>query len=142
MASTAIRMPPAPIHPVHGVLLAGTLPLFLGALFSDIAYARSYEIQWANFASWLIAGGLVFAGFALLWAFVELFRADRRGGKRLLAFLLLLGLFVIGLVNALVHAKDAWAAMPDGLILSVVTAALSFAAIWVGFSSLRTGGSK
>ena len=47
------------IHPLHAALLAGTVPLFLGALLSDIAYARTYEIQWANFASWLIVGGLV-----------------------------------------------------------------------------------
>ena len=41
--------------PLHGTLLAGTVPLFLGALLSDIAYGQTYQIQWANFASWLIA---------------------------------------------------------------------------------------
>jgi uncharacterized membrane protein len=60
------------------VLLAGMLPLFLGALFSDIAYAQSYQIQWKNFASWLIPGALVFGGFALLWAIIDLLRAERR----------------------------------------------------------------
>ena len=50
------------VHPVHAVLLAGTVPLFLGAMLSDIAYSASYEIQWSNFASWLIVGGLVFGG--------------------------------------------------------------------------------
>jgi len=33
-------------------LLSGTL--------SDYAYSNSYQIQWATFASWLNAGGLVF----------------------------------------------------------------------------------
>ena len=47
------------IHPLHAFLLAATVPLFLGALLSDAAYARTQEIQWTNFASWLIAGGLV-----------------------------------------------------------------------------------
>src|SRR3546814_1871188 len=66
------------------VLLAGELPLFLGGLLSDIGYAASYQIQWTNFASWLIAGALVFSGFALLWALVDLIRARRRTGRVLI----------------------------------------------------------
>ena len=30
------------------MLLAGTVPLFLGAALSDAAYARTYEIQWTS----------------------------------------------------------------------------------------------
>ena len=60
--------------PLHSILLAGAVPLFLGALLSDIAYGQTYQIQWANFASWLIAGALVFSGFALLFALVNLLR--------------------------------------------------------------------
>ncbi len=33
---------------------------------------------------------------------------------------LLLATFVVGFFNALVHAKDGWATMPTGLILSAV----------------------
>jgi uncharacterized membrane protein len=127
---------------VHGVLLAATLPLFLGALLSDIAYDRSAEVQWANFASWLNAGGMVFCGLALLWAAIELVRRDRRTRSALLVFGLLLATFVIGFIDALVHAKDAWAMMPEGLILSLIVAALALAATWVGFSSYRTGDAK
>lgn len=127
-----------PLHPVHAVLLAGALPLFLGTLLSDWAYGSSYEVQWSNFASWLLAGALVFSGFALLWSLIDLFRADRRGGRRLWAFLLLLATWVLGFVNALVHAKDAWAMMPEGLILSVLVAVLAVTAIWSGFSGTRS----
>src|SRR3546814_5562368 len=42
------------LRPMHAILLAGTVPLFLGAMLSDIAYASSYQVQWTNFASWLI----------------------------------------------------------------------------------------
>ena len=132
----------AAIHPVHAVLLAGALPLFLGALLSDWAYSSSYEVQWTNFASWLIAGGLVLAGFALVWALVDLLRADVGGGRRSLYFLLLLGTFLLGFINALVHAKDVWAKMPAALILSVIVAILAAAATWIGFSSLRAGGAR
>lgn len=135
-------MPLSPLHPLHAVLLASTIPLFLGALLSDVAYARSEEIQWSNFASWLIVGGMVFCGCALLWAVVELFRGDRRAGQAITYVGLVLATFVFGFVNALIHAKDAWAIMPEGLILSVIVAALAISATWVGFSSLRAGAAK
>jgi uncharacterized membrane protein len=121
------------------VLLAGMLPLFLGALLSDYAYSSSFEIQWKNFSSWLIVGGLVFAGFTLLWALIELFRADRRASRPMLYFGVLLATWVLGFVNALVHAKDAWASMPAALVLSVIVALLAFAATWLGFSTLHSG---
>lgn len=127
------------LHPVHAVLLASTVPLFLGALLSDLAYDASYHVQWTNFASWLIAGGLVFTGFALLWALVELLRADRRGQRKLVYFFVLLATFVLGFINALIHAKDVWAAMPEGLILSIVVAVLAIAATFLGFSTFRRG---
>jgi uncharacterized membrane protein len=125
------------LHPVHAALLAGTIPLFLGVLLSDIAYAASYEQQWKNFASWLIVGGLVFGGLALLWALLGLFRSDQRGGLSTLYFVLLLATWILGFVNALVHAKDAWATMPEGLILSATVAALAIAATAGGFLILR-----
>lgn len=126
--------------PLHAILLAGAIPLFLGALLSDIAYYRSYQIQWSNFASWLIAGGLVFCGLALLFALVNLFRADHKAGRPLMYFLLLLVTWVLGLINAFVHAKDAWAVMPSGLVLSVIVTLLACVAAWLGLTNLRSGG--
>ena len=129
----------APIHPVHAVLLAGTVPLFLGALLSDLAYRSSFQVQWTNFASWLTAGGLLFGALALLWALVDLFRPSRRGARSLLYFLLLLGTCAIALISSLVHAKDAWGSMPEGLTLSLIVTVLAIAATWLGFSTLRAG---
>ena len=126
---------------LHTTLLAGTVPLFLGALLSDIAYFKSYQIQWSNFASWLIAGGLLFCGLALLFALINLIRAREKKGQPLVYFLVLLATFVLGLVNAFQHAKDAWAAMPSGLALSVIVALLACAAVWVGLK-LGTGGGQ
>ncbi|MCK9563632.1 MAG: hypothetical protein M0R02_13040 [Bacteroidales bacterium] len=130
------------VHPLHAVFLAGTLPLFLGALLSDAAYATSHEIQWNNFASWLIAGGLVFAGIALVFAIVDLCRPRRRAPGILPYGAILLVLWVVGFLNALVHARDAWASMPTGLVLSVIVAVLACAATWLGFCTPRIGGMK
>lgn len=118
--------------PLHTILLAGSFTLFLGALLNDIAYFKTYEIQWSNFASWLIAGGLLFCGLALLFALGNLIRT--RAGRSGLYVLLLLATWVLGLINAFEHAKDAWAAMPFGLILSVLVTLLSVVSTWVGLS--------
>jgi uncharacterized membrane protein len=132
----ATRRDAAVIHPVHSVLLAGTIPLFLGALLSDWAYTASYQVQWTNFASWLIAGGLMFTGFALLWAIVDAVTVDRaRRRGRWIYVGLLTATFLLGFINALVHAKDAWASMPEGLILSLIVFLLAVAATWAGLSS-------
>ncbi|KTC43611.1 hypothetical protein AO262_19155 [Pseudomonas fluorescens ABAC62] len=125
--------------PLHATLLAGMVPLFLGALLSDIAYTQTYQIQWANFASWLIAGALVFGGLAFLFALVNLLRAERKGGQPTRYVLLLLATWILGLVNAFQHAKDAYASMPTGLVLSAIVMLLTLAATWTG---LRSGDVK
>lgn len=126
--------------PLHATLLAGTVPLFLGALLSDIAYFRSYQIQWSNFASWLIAGGLVFCGLAIVCAIVNLVRARQKTGRPLVYLLLLIATWVLGFINALEHAKDAWEVMPAGLVYSVIVTALACVATWIGLTKQRTGG--
>jgi uncharacterized membrane protein len=141
MAVTLDRTRHGALHPLQAVLLAGTLPLFLGALLSDYAYSSTYEVQWTNFASWLIAGALVFAGLALLGAAVDWRRTDR-GGSYTLYCVLLLATWVLGFINALIHARDAWATMPTGLVLSVLVFLLACVATWLGFSGFRAGGTK
>ena len=130
---------PRAIHPVHAVLLAGTFTLFLGAVINDWAYSSTYQVQWTNFASWLIAAGLLLGAMALLFALVGLRHASRRSGPPLIYLVILLATWIVGLFNAVVHAKDAYAVMPEGLVLSVVAALLAGVATWLGFSSLRTG---
>jgi len=137
---TSGRSTPRPLHPGHAFFLAAAVPLFAGAALSDCAYMKSYEIQWANFASWLIAGGLAFSAVALVCALIGLIHPERRNGRSLVYLLLLLALWILGFINALVHARDAWASMPTGLVLSVIVTALACVAAWVGFSSLRVGG--
>ena len=134
--------PARQLHPLHAIFLAGVIPLFLGALLSDWAYSSTYQVQWINFASWLIAGALVFAGAALLWSVIEALRSDRRGTSGWLLVALVAATFILGFINALVHAKDAWASMPMALILSVIVLVLAIASVWVGFSSGRIGGAR
>ena len=123
-----------------GSLLAGaTVPLFLGAWLSDYAYWSSHQIEWANFASWLTAGGLVVGALALLCAVIDVIRTRARDGRSLVYTFALLATWILGFINALVHARDAWAVMPTGLVLSIVVALLACMATWICFSQLRAG---
>ncbi len=129
------------IHPLHAVLLSGSFALFLGALLSDIAYAKTFHIQWSNFASWLIVGGLIFSGVALVFAIADLCRAHRRVPGIAAYTILLAATWLVGLFNALMHARDAWAMMPGGLILSTIGTLLAALATWVGFRTPHFVGS-
>lgn len=120
---------------MHANFALSSVPLFLGALLSDWAYANTHEIQWLNFAAWLNAGGLLIAGPVLLWAAVDVLRPSAprpRGGLMYLALLLLT--FVVGLVTAFIHGKDGWATMPAGLVLSAVVVVLVMAASAAGLA--------
>jgi uncharacterized membrane protein len=135
--------PLRPLHPLHAILLAFPLPLFLGALLSDLAYRSTFHVQWANFSSWLIAGGLFVGAFAVLWALINLFRRGTASKGRLIVyFVVLLLMWGLGFVNALVHAKDAWATMPESLYLSAITTLLALVAAWIGYSGFRSGEMK
>ena len=120
------------LPPLHAMLLAFPIALFTAALVSDLAYLGTAQIQWTNFAAWLITFALVFGGMVLVWATVD---AVRRRPGALLYLVLLLAMWVFGLINAFQHSKDAWSSVgTTGLILSLLSAGLALAAGWVAFS--------
>ena len=139
METTADRPRRRPLHPVNAFLVSATVTLFLGALLSDMAYFVSYQVQWTNFASWLIAAGLLFGGVVLVSAAAGLRHADRREGRYLLYGFFLLVAWAVGFINALIHAKDAWAVVPEGLILSAIVFSLAGVAAWLGLFNGRRG---
>lgn len=126
------------MHPLHALLLGGAMAFFLGTLATDIAYACTYEIQWSNFSSWLLVGGLVLGGLALVCALIGLMpsRRTRFAGLHLLLWL---ATWVIGFFNALMHARDAWAIMPGAVMMSIATAIVGCLAVLVGLIPRRGG---
>ena len=111
----------------------------VSGLASDWMYFSTYDIQWKNFAGWLIIGGLVLGGFAMLWALIDMFGGvDRR--PRVIYFLLLLTIWILSFINELIHAKDAWASMPEALLVSAIVSVLAVIATVLGFSTMRTTG--
>lgn len=127
-----------PLHPLQAIFLAGGLTLALGALLGDITYSRSFEIQWKNFASWLVLAGLMLNAVVAVWAVVDVARLrNDRGARRITYLVLVIAASVLGLVNALVHASDGWQSMPAGAYLSGLVGILLIAATWLGFSHYR-----
>ena len=125
------------LHPLHAILLGFPIALFSAALATDITYLRTAEIQWSNFSAWLIAAALVFGGLVGVWAIVDLLVARRRGGAgRALAYVVALALmWILGLINAFQHSRDAWSSVGTaGLVLSILSAVLALAAGWIAYS--------
>ena len=99
---------------------------FVGALVFDIVYAGNADVMWFKSAAWLISIGLV---VSIVPRFVNLARVwfpGRHGSsvRDKAAFVLHLLGIVAAIVNAVVHSRDAYGVMPDGLWLSVLTVAL------------------
>lgn len=120
------------VHPVQGFLLSATLTLAIAAVLADWAYLVARHVQWINFAAWLTTGTAVFASAALLWAAGTALSGRGRGRRSVILVLLLLATLGAAILDTLVHARDGWATMPDGLVASAVTAMLAIVATWWG----------
>ncbi len=125
------------LNPAKALLLGFPIALFLGALVSDIAYYRSFQVQWANFAAWLNAGALLFGAIVLIIGVIDFLRHRESRGRAGLFLLLVAAMWLVGLINALIHARDGWGTMPAGLILSVIVALLALGAAFVGLTGTR-----
>ncbi|MGO4478726.1 hypothetical protein AB4Z32_20980 [Massilia sp. 2TAF26] len=96
---------------------------FVGALIFDILYSNTYTVLWVKAAAWLISIGLVFAIIPQLINLGRTWFGKRRIRTRNLAinFWLQVVAIVAALFNAFVHSRDAYATMPAGVWLSVLT---------------------
>jgi uncharacterized membrane protein len=96
---------------------------FVAALIFDILYANTYTMLWVKAAAWLISIGLVFAIVPQLINLGRTWFSKGRVRTKGLAinFWLNVVAIVAALLNAFVHSRDAYATMPAGVWLSVLT---------------------
>ncbi len=130
---------PAPLrtHPIHGILSAYPLAFFTAALVTDITYANTAQMMWANFSVWLITGGVLMGVLAALAGIVDAVSNRRRGRRRRPwpHSLATAAMLLLALVNGFVHSRDAWTSVvPTGLILSAIVALLAVATSWLGYA--------
>ncbi len=96
---------------------------FVAALIFDAVYFQTAEMMWSKSAAWLITLGLLFAIIPRIINLVHVWIPRGRlvlGAEKLDFVLNLVGI-VAAILNAFVHSRDAYAVMPSGLILSVIT---------------------
>ncbi len=132
-----VRAYPSRAHPLHVILAAYPIACFTGAFLTDIVYAKTYDMMWANFSVWLITVGLVLGILAAIVGIADYWvhrkdRPRRSASPHTIANALVL---LLSLVNAFVHSRDAYTSVvPTGLILSGIVAVLVLIASWLGTS--------
>lgn len=124
-------------HPLHPMLVPIPIACFVGTLVTDIVYARTANMQWANMSAWLLAVGVIVAVLAALAGLID-FLGDPRirdlraawihAGGNVLAVLL-------SIVNAFVHSRDAYTSVvPTGLTLSAIVVLILVVTGWQGWA--------
>lgn len=123
-------------HPIHPMLVPFPIVCFVGALITDIVYARTAAMQWANFSAWLLAAGLVISIFVVIAGAIDFF-SERRIRNLRAAWIHAVGnavALILAIVNAFVHSRDAWTSVvPTGLILSALVVIILLVTGWNGW---------
>jgi uncharacterized membrane protein len=112
---------------LHALLGAFPLAYFTFAFITDLAYTRTYNLQWQYFSIWLITAGLVMGGASIVFGAIDWLMTRRSGTHRGAGWHILLTLlaWVLSLINVFVHSRDGWTAVAgEGIILSGIVALL------------------
>jgi uncharacterized membrane protein len=124
-------------HPIHPMLIPVPIVCFIGALVTDIAYALTAEIMYADFSAWLLLVGIVFGVLAAIAGLTD-FLGNRLIREQAPAWPHLIGnlvVLVLAFFNNMIHTRDAWTSvMPVGLILSIVTVLILPVTGWLGWA--------
>jgi uncharacterized membrane protein len=126
----------SPAHPIHVILSAFPIACFTGAFVTDIVYAETYEMMWANFSIWLITVGVAMGVLAAIAGIADYLVYRRERPHRRSASPHSLGnmlVLLLSVFNAFVHSRDAYTSVvPTGLILSGIVALLVLISSWLG----------
>src|SRR6266849_4905309 len=108
-------------RPLHRMLVSFSVAYFAAALATDLAYWQMPDVMWERFSIWLIAAGLIMAGFTTIAYVIDVAgrrRIDRPAWPRLIGYAVTV---LLALTNAFVHSRDGYTAVvPTGLILSAL----------------------
>jgi uncharacterized membrane protein len=124
-------------RPIHVMLVPVPIVCFTGTLITDIAYAGTANMQWANISAWLLAVGLVVSIFVVIAGVIDFFGDPRiRALRRAWVHGVGNGVaLILSIWNAFVHSRDAYTSVvPTGLILSVLVVIILAITVWNGWS--------
>ena len=130
-------------HPIHPMLIPIPIVCFVGALVTDIVYALTAEMMYADFSAWFLLVGFVFGVLAAIAGLID-FLGNRLIRQQAPAWPHLIGnlaVLVLAFFNNLIHTRDAWTSvMPVGLILSVITVIILPVTGWLGWEMVYRHG--
>lgn len=99
---------------------------FVAGLIFDIVYMNTAEVLWNKAAAWVIAIGLV---IAIIPRLINLYlvwfpKGYARTKVSLIGFWFYGFGILAAILNSFVHSRDAYASVPDNVVLSVITVIL------------------
>jgi uncharacterized membrane protein len=122
-------------RPLHKMPVSFSAAYFAGALVTDLVYLQMPDVLWERFSVWLIAAGLIMAGFAAIAYVIDLAggrQFDRPAWPRVTGYALAV---LLSVINAFVHSRDGYTAVvPTGLMLSGLVVAVLLLTAWVGMA--------
>ena len=125
------------------MLVPVPIACFVGTFITDIAYASTTDMQWANMSAWLLAVGLLVAVLAVLAGLLDVLAEPRIRDLRSAWIHALGNILVIGLciLNAFVHSRDAYTSVvPWGLTLSGLVVLVLAVTGWHGWGMVYRHG--
>ena len=130
-------------HPIHAMLVPIPIVCFVGALVTDIAYAVTAEMMYADFSAWFLLVGFIFGVLAAIAGLID-FLSNRQIRALAPAWPHMIGnlaVLILAFFNNLIHTRDAWTSVvPVGLILSIITVLILPVTGWLGWSMVYRHG--
>jgi uncharacterized membrane protein len=128
-----------PGHPIFRILASFPVACLFCALVTDIIYAQTADMFWADLSDWLLAVGAILGCFAAV-AGIAAYSVDRRVRAQRPSWPLIIGspiVLALAILNNFVHSRDAWTSVvPQGLILSALTVLAIIITAWLGSSTV------
>ena len=130
-------------HPIHPMLVPIPLTCFAGTFVTDIVYANTANMMWADVSAWLLTVGLIVSIFVVIAGLIDFF-GDRRIRALPQAWIHGLGnavALILSIFNAFVHSRDAYTSVaPTGLILSTLVVLILLVTGWNGWDMVYRHG--
>ncbi len=130
-------------HPIHAMLVPIPIVCFAGTFITDLVYAKTAEMQWANMSAWMLTVGLIVAAFAVLAGLID-FLGDRRIRALRPAWIHGVGnavALVLAVINAFIHSRDAYTSVvPAGVTLSGLVVLILLITGWNGWEMVYRHG--
>jgi uncharacterized membrane protein len=130
-------------RPWHALLVPIPFTCFILTFFTDLVYAQTADMMWADMSAWLLTVGLVISIFVVITGLIDFFW-ERRIRQHRSSWVHGIGsaiALILSIFNAFIHSRDAYTSVvPTGLVLSAIVAIIIVAVNWYGWTMVYREG--